>query len=162
MTIDVLKKYINGYLTLFLPLIIARNFKKDKNIEDACRDYCIYFWRNKDGIIYYIGKGKFINGKWSECRPFIHYKDMLSNTIDETWYCEIPFIGLSEKQAFAAEAYLISICERSRSKRGKYIWDEESLINKKREWKHEELIEEYLILNGNNYWAIIAREINRN
>jgi len=52
----------------------------------------------------------------------MHRNDLLSNTINpEEWIGEVWFEGLSEKQAYAAEAYLISIAERNRSRRGQRV-----------------------------------------
>jgi hypothetical protein len=52
----------------------------------------------------------------------MHSNDMLSRTINpEEWYCEILFYGLSEEQAYAAEAYLISICTMDRSRKGQRV-----------------------------------------
>ena len=158
--------YANGYLTHLRSLIIENNFKKlDKKEKWSCvPKYCIYLWRYKaNKEIYYIGKGVYINGKLESCRAFLHRNDLLASTINtKEWYCEILFDGLTENQAYAAESYLISICEKERARRGQKIWSNTSLINKKREWKHERMIEKYLILNGNNDWKIIRREINGN
>lgn len=153
--------HVNGYDIHLRSLIIADNFNKVIEWEDPRRDYSVYVWRHKQtGIIYYIGKGVFINGKWHLCRIILHRDDLLANTINpEEWIGEVWFEGLSENQAFAAEAYLISICNRKRSRRGLRVWDGSSLINKRREKKHERLIKKYLKLDGNNDWETLRREI---
>lgn len=52
----------------------------------------------------------------------MHSTDMLKNTINPNeWYCEILFYGLTEKQAYAGEAYLISMCSKERSHKGQYV-----------------------------------------
>jgi len=46
---------------------------------------------------------------------------MLSRTINpKDWCCKIIFSGLTENQAYAAEAYLISICKKNRSRKGQW------------------------------------------
>jgi hypothetical protein len=47
-----------------------------------------------------------------------------------------------------------------RSRKGQRVWDGVSLINKRREWSHEKLIEKNLKLDGNNDWETLRREIN--
>ena len=52
----------------------------------------------------------------------MHRHDLLASTINpDEWIGEIWFNGLSETQAYAAEAYLISICNRPRSRKGQRI-----------------------------------------
>jgi hypothetical protein len=58
------------------------------------------------------------------------------------------------------------VTNRTFSKRGCYEWDGISLINKQREYKYQgvefnTLFEEYLNLDGNNYWEALRRQINR-
>ena len=87
---------------------------------------------------------------------------MLCKTIDPSWICEILCFGLTSKEAHIIEAYLLQLSNRTFSKFRTYAWDGQSLINKKRERKYERMIEEYLNLDGNNYWETLRREINDN
>lgn len=126
----------------------------------AEHEYYVYLWKLFSKV-HYIGKGK--GNRFDD-----HKGDMLEKTIDDRWICEIIAWGLTNKEARMLEAMLIKIAceERNLSRRGTYLWDGKSLINKRRELtykgvSYEVLFEEYLNLdNGNNYWETFRREVN--
>ncbi len=161
------KRHYLGYWTEFLNLDLNQIFRKRDKDWWENRDYCVYVWK-KNGIIHYIGKGKFDETYWQDARPFIHKLDTLANTIDSSWTCSILAWGLTNKESRILEAYLIkeASLERNLSKIGAYKWDGKSLINKRRERTYkgvcfEQLYEEYLNLdNGNNYFKTFRRQVN--
>ena len=146
-------KFCNLYLEFFK----EKDESKDEDVNLA-RKYIVYAWK-RYGRINYFGKG-------TMDRPFTHKNDMLSNTIDSHWKCEIIADHLTEKEACVLEAYLISICDRPLSKRGSYVWDGKSMINKQNEFTYKgedlrDLSKKLLnIDNGNNYWEAIRRKAN--
>lgn len=155
------KQHPKGFWTIFRNLDLNLIFKKrDRDWFNIDRDFCVYVWKDPNGRIQYIGMGRYYEDNWTNCRPLNHNNDMLTNTITTEWTCEILFYGASSLEAHIVEAHIITLSNRNRSHRGQYVWDGESLINKKREKKYERMIEEYLNLDGNNYWETIRREIN--
>lgn len=168
MEVNLNKKHPLGFLVKFRCLDLNVAFKnRDVDWFNCDRDFCTYVWKDQNGLIQYIGMGRYWNlykygfDKWSWSRPFNHKNDLLKNTISNDWICEILFMGCTSKEAHIIESYLIQLCERSLSKIGQYVWDGVSLINKKREKKYERMFKEYLNLdNGNNYWETLRREIN--
>lgn len=117
-------------------------------------------WMYK-GIIFYIGEGL-------TDRPFTHYGDIVANTIDSDWTCVILASNLTKMEACIMEAKLLSLVEdRTFTRRGQYVWDGVSLMNKQREYKYKGisyryLFEEYLNLNdGSNYWKDLKFQINK-
>ena len=162
------QKHPLGFLVKFRCLDLNVIFsKRDSDWFNNDRDFCTYIWKDPKGVIQYIGIGRYWDlykygfKKWTQSRPFKHQKDMLANTINEDWICEILFIGCTSKEAHIIEAYLITCSERPLSNIKSYVWDGVSLINKKREKRYERMFEEYLNLdNWNNYWETIRREIN--
>ena len=159
------KKHPRGFWTIFRNLDLNLIFKKrDKDWFNLDRDFCVYTWKDIKGCVQYVGMGRYwdIENKWYFSRPFSHTKDMLCKTIDPSWICEILCFGLTSKEAHIIEAYLLQLSNRTFSKFRTYAWDGQSLINKKRERKYERMIEEYLNLDGNNYWETLRREINDN
>lgn len=159
------KKANNGCWIKFALLDLNRLFKQRDRDWWEKHDCSVYFWLYK-GTVYYIGHGRLDMNNWQEGRQFhIGCNDMLSNTIDSRWTCEI-IHGLTKKEARILEAYFISIAQRPFSKIGTYVWDGVSLINKRREVNYKknvpfkQLFKEYLNLDGNNYWETFRRKIN--
>lgn len=84
------------------------------------------------GVKKYIGFFKnFDKNKILNNRPFTHRKDLLSESINDSYVCYC-ILGLSEHEARSLEAILISQVE--------------GLLNKRRELKWERLANEYLNL----------------
>ena len=162
------KRHPKGFWVVFrTDLDLNVIFKKrDRDWFNLDRDFCVYVWKDPSGLIQYIGMGRYYQGElysvtlWKISRPFMHKNDLLSNVISDSWICEILCYGCSNKEAHIIEAQLITLCDRPLSKRGQTKWDGVSLINKRRERKYENMIEEYLSLDGNNYWETLRREIN--
>ena len=79
--------------------------------------------------------------------------------MNKNWVIRIIASGLTKNQAKALEAYFIREASKRRalSKKGQFVWDGVSLMNKHREWKAEKMIDKYLNLDGNNYWEVISR-----
>lgn len=146
-----------GYNVLF-PLFngIRLLRKRDK---EGIRNCCVYLWTTT-GIVYYIGEGV-------HSRPFDHDGDLVSDVIDSDWTCIILVYNVTKLEACIIEAKLLSMVQnRTFTRRGIYIWDGESLLNKQREYHYRGVSYEYLfkeyLNNGNYYWKALWREINRN
>lgn len=138
-------------------------FKKRFRREDS--DHCLYVWKY-NGRIFYVGCGKWNWRYWYNSRPFhTNCCDLLSNTIDKHWTCEV-ITGISLKEAKILEAKYISLYEGTLSPWGSMSWDGKSLINKRRELtynkvRYEVLFKRYLNLeDGSNYWETVRRQIN--
>ena len=132
--------------------------KRDTDNWD--RDFCVYTFKDEFKCIQYYGMGRYYDivpsSKWLKSRPFSHKNDLLKNTINSEWTCEIIGLGMTSLEAHVLEAYLIKSDNRKLSKIGTNKWDRCSLINKRRERKWEKKITEYLNLgNGNNTRFII-------
>ena len=90
-----------------------------------------------DGTPYYIGFAKL--GDWDKiekCRPSMHDGDMLDNTIKTGDRCHC-ILGLSWKEAHALEAHLINTLNIPLSKWKSKEHIKGTLVNKRRERKHE-------------------------
>ncbi len=153
------KKHPSGFWVVFSNLDLNKIFKKrDLNWFHGDRDFCVYLWVDEFNNCQYIGMGRYYNlmsypvNKWKYSRPFNHKKDLLIKSIKSNWKCIILSYGMTSKEAHIYEAFLISSSNRFLSKKGQKYWDGETLINKKRERKYEGMFEEYLNLDGNNYW----------
>ena len=97
---------------------------------------------------------------WKYSRAFeTKNKHLAHNTVNKNWVIRIIASGLTKNQAKALEAYFIREASKRRalSKKGQFVWDGVSLMNKHREWKAEKMIDKYLNLDGNNYWEVISR-----
>ena len=160
------RKHPKGFWVEFRSLKVDVLFKKRDNWKNGNdnpdHDFCVYGWLSPWGKFYYHGMGRYREIDWTHCRAVSHYHDMVDNTVNEDWVCVIFCVGLTSLEAHIMEAQMILFAlETNRlSKRGQYVWDRESLINKRQERKYERMIEEYLNLDGNNDWETLRREIN--
>ena len=149
------------YTTLYNVLFSSFNPKEifRKRDDSGERRYCVYLWMYR-GIIFYIGEGL-------KNRPFTHVGDLVANTIDSDWTCVILATNITKLEACIMEAKLLSLVEnRTFTRRGQYVWDGVSLMNKQREYyykgvSYRSLFKEYLNLNdGSNYWRNLRSKIN--
>lgn len=138
-------------------------FKERFRWED--REHCIYVWKYNRKI-FYIGRGKWNFKYWYLSRPFhLNSNDLLSNTIDKNWTCEV-INGLSLRESKILEAKYLNLYKGELTSWGSTRWDGKSLINKRRELTYNGisytmLFDRYLNLeDGSNYWETVRREIN--
>lgn len=135
--------------------------KRERNWFNSDHDFCVYGWKAPNGDFYYIGMGRYKDIDWEHCRAVSHNGDLLCFTITPEWECIIFCYGGTSLECHVIEAQLIkwSAEVKGLTKRGKKVWDAESMINKRHERTYERMIEEYLNLDGNNDWETLRREI---
>lgn len=110
----------------------------------SCEIYC---WYNKSISSVYIGRGK-------SGRHIKHKKDLLSLALkSKGWYCAIIY-GLSDDNAKALEALLIEKGESlmGLTPLGTYDLIPGKMINKKREYSQERLINECISCQWKSHW----------
>lgn len=136
---------------------------------DHPRDHNCYTIRiNLFGnTVIYNGKGVEIekkDGTLSEsCRALSHRNDIVSELIKLAGpeNCEFDIIsGLTRKESEELEAILISFQNGSRMQWGQKRWNGEKFLNKRDE-SIDTKPQYFDLLNGNNYFKTLRRQINR-
>ena len=128
----------NGVKIIWTLIDVSKIFK-NRDVDNE-RNWSVYRVVTPDGRTVYFGKGIYYYGKSydynvAHMRATNHRGDMLANTLCEGWTIEIIAIGLTDKESRILEAKLIRDAGKPLSKKGIYVWDGVSLINKRRERK---------------------------
>lgn len=142
----------NGLVTLdFSRTIDNTKYFLRKQLHYQKFDSSVYLVYDERGRLVYVGKGKFDWLHIDKCRAVKHQKDNLCKHMKKGWKIVFIAIGVTDSEARALEALLISTYAELQglSKKGSCDWDGVSLINKRRERTWEQRINEFLIY-GNN------------